>query len=72
MFFLVFLGIIGGTLDNRISEALFCLFFNYGLYLFRLYFSGVFRSNIGGTPDKRIGGRKQVINFTHFDNIRDT
>ena len=50
-----FIGIIGGTPDKRISEALFCFFWIIVfIYFVQFIFSGVFISIIGGTPDKRI------------------
>ena len=41
---LLFLGIIGGTPDQRISKGHFCFFFWFWVFI------GI----IGGTPDKRI------------------
>ena len=41
---MLFLGIIGGTPDKRISEGLFCFFFWFWVFI----------GTIGGIPDKRI------------------
>ena len=69
-----FIGIIGGTPDKRISEALFCLFLYYCLFIFFVLFifSDVFISIIGGTPDKRITEGQKNMFFGFYRHYRGT